>query len=94
MNYDEALKRWGAKQIGAEDWNMVEVDFDIDEGYPCCDGNKLDCYCSFAESPSFNVEIYQWVERKRGKPVRKLISSRSLQYEMHDFLRELFEVSE
>lgn len=68
MNYEEALKVWGANKL--EEWiqpstksktsivlESVKVDLEFDEGYACCGGRDPDCYCSFAESPSANVEI-------------------------------------
>lgn len=63
MQYDEALRLWGAMKIAqanrlnVEDLGVasVRVNFDFDEGNNCCGGADPDCYCSFAESPSANV---------------------------------------
>jgi hypothetical protein len=85
MKYEEALKRWGAAKLEIDDWQNVNVDFDIDEGFSCCGGNDPDCYCSYATSPSFEVVVTALGGR---------MWSESLQYEMHTFLQELFEVSE
>lgn len=63
MNYEEALKEWGARKlekiyngilVGRE---TVKVSMEFDEGYACCGGRDPYCYCSFAESPRAYVEI-------------------------------------
>ena len=59
MNYQEALKRWGAYKVGTEDWESIEVEFDFDSGWACCGGSDPDCYCSFAESASMQIVVYQ-----------------------------------
>ena len=62
MNYEEALKVWGANRLS--DWSGVKVNAssvtvvtEFEEGYACCGGNNPDCYCSYAESPSASVVI-------------------------------------
>ena len=63
MNYEDALKEWGARKLESAfkgrtfDRSSVTVDIEIDPGYACCGGRDPDCYCSFAESPSAYVEI-------------------------------------
>lgn len=66
MQYEKALKLWGANKLNAhyagrrgliarpED---VRVEMTFDEGYACCGGTDPNCYCSFAESPSAQVTI-------------------------------------
>jgi len=83
MKYEEALKRWGATKIGTDDWENVLVRFDFSEGFACCGGTDPDCYCSFAESPSFDIAVTYG--RKHW--------SQDLQYGMTEFLQELFEIS-
>lgn len=67
MQYEEALKRWGAAKLTEAQrrygqppeviLDTVQVKFNFDEGYPCCGGRDPDCYCSMAESPSADVQI-------------------------------------
>lgn len=66
MNYEDALKEWGAIRLqqsyygtkGIEiDRKSVVVEMNFNPGYDCCGGKDPDCYCSFAESPSANVII-------------------------------------
>jgi hypothetical protein len=62
MQYEEALKRWGATKLARDHRgeivvDSVMVDMEFNEGYACCGGRDPDCYCSFAESPSANVKI-------------------------------------
>lgn len=62
MKYQEAIKVWGAQKLesaGYEnvDTESVQVRFDVSEGYACCGGRDPDCYCSYAESPRFDVVI-------------------------------------
>jgi hypothetical protein len=85
MKYEEALKKWGAEKAKIEDWESVSVDFDWNEGYACCGGSDPDCYCSFAESASFNVVV------KVGK---KFVYNSDIHYDMGSFLKELFEVAD
>ena len=92
MNYEEALKRWGAGKAGTEEWEDIDVEFDMDPGYACCGGSDPDCYCSFAESPRMNVNVY--CKKKVNKYYKRMIVySSSLEYDMLSFLEELFEVS-
>jgi len=65
MKYEDALKVWGYKKIKSQlappeavlmediDVRMVFV-----KGYACCGGADPSCYCSLAESPRADVEIY------------------------------------
>ena len=63
MQYEEALKRWGANRIqdwypaSDIDWESVHVAIEFNEGFACCGGSNPDCYCSYAESPSASVVI-------------------------------------
>lgn len=67
MQYEEALKRWGAqklinpwtplKQYETVDIDSVTVEFVFNEGYACCGGSDPNCYCSLAESPSADVYV-------------------------------------
>ena len=67
MQYEDALKVWGAKRLREDmgpntkddqiNLNTVKVEMEFDEGYACCGGSDPDCYCSFAESPSADVVI-------------------------------------
>lgn len=67
MQYEEALKVWGAqklispwaplRQYETVDVSTVEVKFTFYEGYACCGGTDPHCYCSLAESPRAEVEI-------------------------------------
>lgn len=73
MKYEEALELWGAtkliqhlnpskptkdhKLLRTSDVTNVKVKLVFNEGYACCGGTDPHCYCSFAESPSANVEI-------------------------------------
>ena len=66
MNYEDALKEWGARKLEAG-WRFpkkhsierksVRVEMEFNEGYACCGGRDPHCYCSFAESPSASVVI-------------------------------------
>lgn len=68
MNYEDALREWGARRIEAAnnrrnrtdteiDRSTVVVQMNFNEGYSCCGGFDPDCYCSFAESPSADIII-------------------------------------
>jgi len=64
MQYEEALREWGARKLEAYSRKGVEVTrssvdvaMNFNEGYACCGGSDPDCYCSFAESPSADVII-------------------------------------
>lgn len=70
MQYEEALRLWGAKKIEhyygdlgiSIDPNTVHVIFNFSEGFACCGGSDPLCYCSLAESPRAEVciEGYDW----------------------------------
>lgn len=68
MKYEQALQLWGARRI--EDYkssrhkaevsidpSTVNVSLDFDAGYACCGGTNPGCYCSYATSPTAQVEI-------------------------------------
>lgn len=58
MQYEEALKRWGADKISRPDeWRDVDVYMRFEEGFACCGGSDPLCYCSFAESPRAEIMI-------------------------------------
>lgn len=65
MNYEDALREWGARKLQEVYYGekisivrkSVKVDLEFKEGYACCGGRDPDCYCSFAESPSADIEI-------------------------------------
>ena len=58
MQYEEALKRWGADILHRPDeWRDVHVRMNFEEGFACCGGSDPLCYCSFAESPRAEVII-------------------------------------
>lgn len=61
MNYEVALKRWGALQLGLDpddtDLDEIQVRMFWDEGYACCGGTDPGCYCSLAEPPRAEVRI-------------------------------------
>lgn len=87
MGYEDALKRWGKRRL--DEYNKTNVDvedvvvtFDYDEGYACCGGRDPECYCSFAESPSFNVNVRGGGGHAYGDDLR---------YSMDEFLRQLLE---
>lgn len=69
MNYEQALRLWGLRRLQAEyprardfDLESITVEMQFNEGFACCDGRDPQCCCSYAESPSANVEI-----RGRGR---------------------------
>ncbi|QOI67539.1 hypothetical protein SEA_BEUFFERT_164 [Streptomyces phage Beuffert] len=61
MQYEKALKTWGAKRLSTPrktvNPDIVTVEMEFNEGYACCGGRDPNCYCSYAESPSANVVI-------------------------------------
>ena len=66
MKYDEALRRWGEKQLRENNFQgnrltiipeTITVAIKFSAGNPCCGGRDADCYCSLAEDPSASVEI-------------------------------------
>ena len=63
MQYEEALKVWGASRLRKAYPkakivpDAVVVSLETNYGYSCCGGSDPDCYCSLAESPSGYVEI-------------------------------------
>jgi hypothetical protein len=60
--YELALRLWGAQKL-KEYYrtqvvpDTVDVRLDFDPGYACCGGRDPDCYCSYWEAPSVNIEI-------------------------------------
>lgn len=92
MKYEDALREWGARKL--EEYNKVKierysvkVDLEFKEGYACCGGRDPDCYCSFAESPSANVEI-NGVDSK-GRRYRREIDHWS--FDFATVLKEIIE---
>lgn len=61
MNYEKALKIWGAERLSTRHRTVnpdtVKVEMEFNEGYACCGGTNPGCYCSYAESPSAYVTI-------------------------------------
>ena len=65
MKYEDAVAVWGAGKLycptcrksGTAELSSVTVYFEMDKGYACCGGSDPNCYCSFAEAPSFDVLI-------------------------------------
>lgn len=87
MKYEDALQEWGAKKIQEKYCDIasrpIVVKMNFNEGYACCGGTDPDCYCSFAESPSAEVNI---VDRD-GRSVR-------IDAEDFDFAKVLGEIIE
>lgn len=62
MQYEMALKVWGAQRLssiykGNVNPDTVSVGMEFNEGYACCGGSDPNCYCSYATSPSAYVVI-------------------------------------
>lgn len=61
MQYEKALKVWGAQRLSNSRKTVspddVRVEMEFDEGYACCGGTNEGCYCSYAYPPSANVVI-------------------------------------
>lgn len=90
MNYEEALKEWGARKL--EEYNEVEivrksvhVELEFKEGYTCCGGRDPGCYCSFAESPSAEVLI-------KGVDAKGRRCQREIDHNSFDFATVLREI--
>ncbi|MCG8926621.1 hypothetical protein [Lentzea sp. CC55] len=74
MQYEDALKAWGARRIERANTRYevvispetVSVDMDFSEGVQCCPPGQRDslCYCSQAESPRAQVQI--WGQDENG----------------------------
>lgn len=89
MKYEEAVKLWAAKRLpDMKPDDIASVEFEYDEGYACCGGSDPLCYCSYAESPSFNAVAYL----KSGG--RQKIYVDSSPWDLDVILRELFAISE
>ena len=65
MKYEDALKVWGYEKLKPQlsppetiAMKDIEVRMVFVKGYNCCGGRDPDCYCSMAESPRADVEIY------------------------------------
>jgi len=100
MNSDEALQEWGRRKLlvvypGTE-YSEVEVDVDIDPGYNCCGGSDPDCYCSYAESPSMQIEIvgFYGPETVRHRMQSHRIETGEYNYDFHRLIREIVAVGE
>lgn len=71
MQYEEALREWGARTIEKMHPRMkqivlrpsVKVTFVFNEGNPCCGGTDPHCYCTQAESPSANIKISAYTDK-------------------------------
>jgi hypothetical protein len=63
MQFEQALKIWGADKIGSVDPDSVKVSMEFDQGYACCGGRDENCYCSYAQSPSANIVIISGTRR-------------------------------
>lgn len=99
MNYDLAVKLWGASRLnqryegyreGTFIPDTVTVTFDFNEGYGCCGGSDPECYCSLAESARAEVNI-------QGKSSDGNYGYSTISFEDFDLatvLREIFEASE
>lgn len=65
MLYEDALRAWGLQKIRANshrgprdnDPSRVTVEMVANPGFACCTEKTSACYCTYEESPSFNVEI-------------------------------------
>jgi hypothetical protein len=68
MQYEKALKVWGAKRLSTPrktvNPDVVRVEMEFDEGYACCGGTDPNCYCSYAQFPSAKVVIMAGKERQ------------------------------
>ena len=104
MNYEEAVKRWGARKLdqsgygpygkNADAFDLVEVEARFDEGYACCGGADPSCYCSLAESPSAEV-IVRGRGLLDGKPQGEWTYSIDVEdFDFATFLREVLEAAE
>lgn len=101
MQYEEALREWGARRIEAHfrdkpviDRDTVKVDMEFDEGDVCCGGTDPDCYCSLATSPSAKVVISAsglrgWASGKQYQTYRV-----SIDHSEFDFCTILAEIVE
>lgn len=98
MTYEEAVIIWAEQQLEARRaWGtndryssldtVSRVDFELDEGYRCCGGRDPDCYCSLAESPSFQAHLHGEYKGKKNSITLNYI-------DFSDVLRELFEISQ
>ncbi|QDK02675.1 hypothetical protein PP304_gp195 [Gordonia phage Phendrix] len=60
MKYEDAVKKWGAQKLDCYSVKydeVLDVEFEMDEGYACCGGRDPDCYCSLAEGASLKASI-------------------------------------
>lgn len=63
MDYEDALIAWGRNKLSRGDEEAaskitdVTVDIDFDEGYSCCGGYNINCYCSLKTPPTAEVVI-------------------------------------
>lgn len=98
---DEALQEWGRRKLkerypGVEH-HIVNVDVEIDPGYQCCGGSDPHCYCSYAESPSIQVEIRGFYG-KRDVPRHKMqvnsITTSEYNYNFPALIREIVAVAQ
>lgn len=90
MKYEDAVKKWGEKQLGyahVEYDEVLDVSFDMDPGYQCCGGRDPDCYCSFAESASLQADIRF---RRKGEVVSRTYTVRHI--DMGETIKEVVEM--
>lgn len=100
MQYEEALRLWGARRLEAVHSNnrwpvvidptSVYVELNFNQGYACCGGTDPLCYCSFAESPSVTIEIKGWNDEYTRQYTDSISAD---QFDFVKFLGEVLEVS-
>ena len=84
MQYEEALKRWGASKVGVEDWTQVSVDEGVEGG---CGGGHWDgdyCYCDTAHAV---VEICYPRQQGKGRAYT------TIDLNLGDLIMEVLEIS-
>ena len=105
MEYELALKHWGARRLEAMyrkpiDQDSVTVQLSFKEGFACCGENKNpDCHCSFAQEPSAEILVTGLDKEpinKKAKPGNRLYTLRSerISHDEFDFVEFLGEIVE
>lgn len=68
MTYDEVVKVWAGETLSVDPASITSVQFDMTEGYACCGGRDPDCYCSYAESPRLEANVF-FAGKKRPQTI-------------------------
>jgi hypothetical protein len=82
LTAEEAIERWARQKLESRykyNFDKVTAEFEMDPGYACCGGTDPNCYCSFQESPSFDVLINGHYTETRTRKSKVTETNRTVQ---------------